>query len=69
MKIYLKYIIDNKWRCSKNKNTSIRLLMEKSNVGFLMDDDVEYKCNWLEEYTSTIKNGIIHPWVTVKCLR
>ena len=25
-----------------------------------MDDDVEYKCNWLEEYTSAIKNGIIH---------
>ena len=46
---------------ARTKNTSIRLLMEKKvDVGFLMDDDVEYKDNWLEEYTSVIKDGGIH---------
>jgi hypothetical protein len=46
---------------ARTKNTSIRLLLEKQvDIGFLMDDDVEYKDNWLDKYVSTIKNGNIH---------
>lgn len=43
------------------KNTSIKLLMEKHvDIGFLMDDDVEYKSNCMDIYVKAILNGQIH---------
>lgn len=56
------------------KNTSIRLLMDKKvDIGFLMDDDVEYKLDCLDKYVESIikcqlhhmsytqMNPIVHP--------
>ena len=46
---------------AKTKNTSIRLLLEKKiQIGYLADDDILYKKNFLEEYTNTILNTNIH---------
>jgi hypothetical protein len=46
---------------ARTKNTSIRLLLENNvDIGFLADDDVEYKPGILEKYVETIKQGKIH---------
>ena len=47
---------------SKVKNTGIRLLMEnKCDIGFLVDDDMEYLPNWFTAYEEAIsKTGIPH---------
>lgn len=46
---------------ARTKNTSIRLLLEQNvDIGFLMDDDVYYKKECFEQYTSAIINGKIH---------
>jgi len=42
------------------KNTSIRLLLEQNiDIGFLADDDVLYKKNFLQPYVNSIINGKI----------
>jgi hypothetical protein len=59
---------------ARAKNTSIKLLMEKNvDIGFLMDDDVEYKLDCLDKYIEVIikcqlhhmsytqMNPIVHP--------
>jgi hypothetical protein len=56
------------------KNTSIKLLLDKNvDIGFLMDDDVEYKLDCLDRYVDTIvkcqlhhmsytqMNAVVHP--------
>jgi len=46
---------------ARTKNTSIRLLLEKNvDIGYLADDDVEYKEKCIQEYTKTIVRGKIH---------
>jgi len=46
---------------ARTKNTSIRLLLEKNvDVGYLADDDVEYKEKCIQEYTKTIVRAKIH---------
>ena len=46
---------------AKTKNTSIKLLLnENVDIGFLADDDIEYKTGILEKYVDTIKLGNIH---------
>jgi hypothetical protein len=47
---------------ARTKNTSIRLLLEQNiDIGFLADDDVLYKKNFLQPYVnSIIKGNILH---------
>ena len=46
---------------ARTKNTSIRLLLENGvAIGFLMDDDVEYKDGCLEQYVSAMLNTGLH---------
>jgi len=46
---------------AKVKNTSIRLLMDKNiDIGFLMDDDVEYKLNCMDKYVEAILSCNLH---------
>jgi hypothetical protein len=46
---------------ARSKNTSIKLLMDKQvDIGFLMDDDVEYKLDCLDRYVDAILKGQIH---------
>lgn len=55
------YFKKNNGGVARAKNTSIRLLLEQNiDIGFLADDDVLYKKNFLEKYLETILKGKIH---------
>lgn len=46
---------------ARTKNTSIRLLMEqKVDIGFLMDDDIDYKLDCLDKYVEAILKCQLH---------
>ena len=55
------YFKKNNGGVARAKNTSIRLLLEQNiDIGFLADDDVLYKKNFMEKYLEVITKGQIH---------